>query len=292
MPANLFNTDWVRHADTAVALGANFLLQSTLLAGAGLAAAWFCRKKGAAVQSWILRATLVALFVAPLAAPLWRAFGLQPWRFQLPTGQRSQTQVAVGPTTFPATAASAPAGSASTPKTSDGLGGGQAAPSGQDSPTAIPGAAAKAETPAEAISRPAPQFSGLGLLYCLLTGCWVLGSLVLLLRLIVCHCRLGSLRWHSNMAAVPVFERCQALARGVRVTPPEVRGTRRSIVRCWWGCCGRRSCCQTWRMPPASSRPRRYWHMNWRTWRVEIASGTCWAAWPRPSCSTNRYCGS
>lgn len=53
--------------------------------------------------------------------------------------------------------------------------------------------------------QPAKTSNGLMLFYCLFAACWALGSLILVARLIICHWRLGRLRWKANMAEVSVF---------------------------------------------------------------------------------------
>src|SRR5438309_10944820 len=54
--------------DAAATLAVNGLAQSTLVILAGLAAARLLRRRGAAVQSAVLRAALVALAACPLAS--------------------------------------------------------------------------------------------------------------------------------------------------------------------------------------------------------------------------------
>src|SRR5687768_11789330 len=63
---------------------ANVLVQSTLLIAAGLLASALLRRRGAAVQSAVLRATLVAVIACPLASWLLGTAGFGGWGVRLP----------------------------------------------------------------------------------------------------------------------------------------------------------------------------------------------------------------
>ena len=79
----------VRFSNVSVTLGANLLAQSGLLAGAGLLVAWILRHKGAPLRSAILRVTLVAILLCPLASLGLKAVGVTGLTFNLP---RATTQ--------------------------------------------------------------------------------------------------------------------------------------------------------------------------------------------------------
>src|SRR5262245_57578271 len=63
---------------------ANWLLQSTLLIAAGLAAGRLLRRRGSAVQSAVYRTTLAAVVVCPLATLLLALGGVSGWSIEMP----------------------------------------------------------------------------------------------------------------------------------------------------------------------------------------------------------------
>src|SRR4051794_15262619 len=65
--------------------GAQFLVQSTLLIAAGLIIGRLCRRQGPALQSVILRTTLVAVIICPLASLLYGRLGVRGRILELPT---------------------------------------------------------------------------------------------------------------------------------------------------------------------------------------------------------------
>ena len=71
-------------ATTVVGFAANWLLQSTLLIAAGLAAAWLLRRRGAAGQSIIYRTTLAAVLLCPLATLVLSQGGVSGWSIEMP----------------------------------------------------------------------------------------------------------------------------------------------------------------------------------------------------------------
>lgn len=82
-------------ATAVVGFAANWLLQSTLLIAAGLAAAWLLRRRGAAVQSIIYRMTLAAALLAPLATLLLSQVGVSGWSLQVPVAWTFHEQATV-----------------------------------------------------------------------------------------------------------------------------------------------------------------------------------------------------
>ena len=77
---------YVDLSNAIAALGANLLVQTTLVIGGGLFAAWLYRRRGAAVQSAILRVTLVASLVCPLTSWVLSTLGVPGFRVLLPQG--------------------------------------------------------------------------------------------------------------------------------------------------------------------------------------------------------------
>src|SRR5262249_53116793 len=71
-------------AGRTVAAGAHLLVQSTLLILAGLVLARVCRRRGPALESVILRATLVAVILCPLLSVLLGRLGIQGRSLELP----------------------------------------------------------------------------------------------------------------------------------------------------------------------------------------------------------------
>ncbi len=68
----------------AVMIGANLMVQSTIIITAGICAAYFLRKKGAAVQSLVLRMFLVAVLISPIVAPYFCFTGISGLTFNVP----------------------------------------------------------------------------------------------------------------------------------------------------------------------------------------------------------------
>jgi hypothetical protein len=84
---------YVALSNDVVALGVNLGLQTTLVIGGGLFAEWLCRRRGAAVQSSILRVTLVAALLCPGASWLLNAAGVPGFRVSVPPGQMVAVEV-------------------------------------------------------------------------------------------------------------------------------------------------------------------------------------------------------
>jgi len=74
----------------AAIFAANWLLQSTLLLGTGLAIGKLLGKQGSAVQSAIYRTTLVAVLLCPIATWGLSQAGILGWSMKLPQGQSNQ----------------------------------------------------------------------------------------------------------------------------------------------------------------------------------------------------------
>src|SRR5947199_10667526 len=74
----------------AAGVAAALLVQSTVLLVLGLAAARLARRGGPPVESLVLRATLAALFLTPLASLGLRRAGVPGFSVSLPGGARGQ----------------------------------------------------------------------------------------------------------------------------------------------------------------------------------------------------------
>ena len=214
-------------ANFVVALGANLLVQSTLLIAPGLLAAHLCRRKGAALQSLIRRVTLVAILVCPLATYLLSAAGIEGVSLALPKAAQYESVAtplespATQSTTLPSAStefevASNPPREQGTAESEDGLA--QASDSAGSQSASNPMQTAPSLTVLDA-DKPLNRLS---LLYCVLAISWVAGAVVLVVPLLACHVRISRLRWQAGMADVEVFERCQSIARELNVVPPEV----------------------------------------------------------------------
>ena len=68
-------TAWHEMSYAVVNSGGLLLLQTTALVGAGLCAAWLFRRKGAAIESTVLRVTLVAVLLCPVISLCMGALG-------------------------------------------------------------------------------------------------------------------------------------------------------------------------------------------------------------------------
>ena len=77
--------EWILHfSNLAVTLGVNLLVQSTILIAIGLIVAWLLRSKGAPLRSAILRMTLTAVVLCPVASLGLSAMGVRGFALRLP----------------------------------------------------------------------------------------------------------------------------------------------------------------------------------------------------------------
>jgi Tol biopolymer transport system component/beta-lactamase regulating signal transducer with metallopeptidase domain len=200
-------------------LGALWLVQSTLLVGAGLLIAQGCRRYGPALESVVLRATLLAALLCPVLSLFLGRFGIEGRRLTLP-GVDTIAPVAE----VPAVAGTMNPSPAVPFRPSTTVASRSPMPAA-DSPVKIESSGAqpvapRAEPSARREAQPALRA---GTLYALATAAWVAGGLFMLLRLALCHGRIARLRQESDLAAVAVFENCSAIARELAIAPPEVR---------------------------------------------------------------------
>ena len=209
-------------AGRLVPLGALWLVQSTLLIGAGLLIAQLGRRLGPALESAVLRTTLIAALLCPVLSLALGRFGIEGGKLPLPPGADGLTAVtprANATTTQPATSSAAPSTSAP-PAATHAVGTAAVAPLAQ---TELPGAQTVA-TPLDSSARREFQPAlRAGTFYALATVIWVIGGAFMLLRLAICHGRIARLRREADLADVIVFENCGAIARALAIDPPEVR---------------------------------------------------------------------
>lgn len=198
-----------------VPLGANLFLQSTLLLAAGLLVAHLCRQRGPALQSTILRATLVAVITCPLASLLFGLAGIAGGRLSLPqpgTPATAATVQATSQSTAPTTSTPASAAAAPAAAPAAAVAAVMAAPTSTLPPTAAAPASVRRD-----------ERSALALTYAAFAGLWVVGAGFFLTRLAVCHQRIARMRRESDLPEVAVFETCGGLARELAIPSPEIR---------------------------------------------------------------------
>ncbi len=208
-------------AGRLVPLGALWLVQSTLLIGAGLLIAQLGRRLGPALESAVLRTTLIAALLCPVLSLALGRFGIEGGKLPLPgaDGLTAVTPRANAPTTQPAPSSAAPSTSAP-PAATHAVGTTAVAPLAQ---TGLPDAQTVA-TPLDSSARRELQPAlRAGTFYALATVIWVIGGAFMLLRLAICHGRIARLRREADLADVIVFENCGAIAHALAIDPPEVR---------------------------------------------------------------------
>ena len=75
---------WLSFCGSSISFAVNWFLQSTLLIGAGLLAAWLFRARGSAFQSVVYRTTLFAVLLGPVVSLAMAYCGLEGWSMKLP----------------------------------------------------------------------------------------------------------------------------------------------------------------------------------------------------------------
>jgi len=213
-------------ANVVVTLGANLLVQSALLASTGLLAAWILRRKGAAFRSAILRVTLLAILLCPLASLSLKAAGVHGLTFSLPLATTQFVDVPA-PLGAPALVRSESVG---LPKQGEldirpfqQPRRDHSATRNLQSDTATAPGISSDQTPASASrTSAAPQATRLGLLYIGLTGFWIVASSLLLLRLLIAYARMLRVRSLAKEAPSTLCAAWKASARDMRVRPPSL----------------------------------------------------------------------
>lgn len=103
--------DWmINLSNGVVVLGANLLVQSTIIISVGLAVSYFLRKKGAAVQSTVLRAFLATIFLCLPFNLIMQQAGVRGITFEIPLASLARTATSKSPPLPVALAVPPPAG--------------------------------------------------------------------------------------------------------------------------------------------------------------------------------------
>jgi beta-lactamase regulating signal transducer with metallopeptidase domain len=232
-------------ATTVVGFAANWLLQSTLLIAAALAAAWLLRRRGSAVQSIIYRMTLAAVLLCPLATLLLSQSGVSGWSIEMPIAWTFHEQnVAGGESLEPATVA---------PLLEEPLGERPGALANQERPTSdaasvsneIPpwpatmgedrrDAASPTPTASSSVLRSTPttvtvpaetwlfEVRSFGLAAAGLAMLWLAVSSVLLLRFALATRQLARIRRSATPVDAAVQQDCRDVARLFALAAPQV----------------------------------------------------------------------
>lgn len=234
---------YVELSHMAAALAANLLVQSTLVVGTGLVVAWVLRGRGAAVRSSLLRVTLLAVLLCPLASWLLGVAGISGLRIGLPTTAAAADRNGDAPATASvegeiggrsdrqsASVLSVPE------RAAGGLPGGIPVAAQQRSRRPI--AAAPSDRPAKLPSDPAPSFGRLdapAIAYCSLTAVWLLGVWSLAIRLGIAHLLIHRVRRGARPAGRRLQSRCEALADALGVCAPRLLISHRIVNPCLVG---------------------------------------------------------
>jgi beta-lactamase regulating signal transducer with metallopeptidase domain len=223
--ADMLLTGGLSFADAAVRFAAMWLLQSTILLSGGLLIGRLLCPAGAAAQSAVYQATLIAALLCPLAAGLAGATGLGRFALRLPSRPSAGHPPALSELSGAARNAIPESVGAWAEPLPDGNGRSKA-PHRPDSaakslaPTAAPPdvliEAPAAEVPTERSGSPSPQ------LIALLGAAWIAVSLCFVARLLTAVRRTSRLR-RSAVPADPVaISLCRELAGRMGVPAPAV----------------------------------------------------------------------
>jgi beta-lactamase regulating signal transducer with metallopeptidase domain len=207
-------------------VGVGLALQSTLLLGVGLLAAWQLRRRGPAVSSFVYRATLVSLVLgALLAMPIGRRWA-PLWVVALPASQEGG-----GGTLVPDRGDGRGAQTMSLPRpplaSGRGWTGAPSAPSARRIGDLPPGMGGAAHDLGAALNLYPPvlptRTTRMGWLYVAIVGVWAGGAGVLLAGLALCHRAIGRLRKASVPAKDDALEILLRLCESQRIRPPLLR---------------------------------------------------------------------
>lgn len=228
--------------------GVSLLIQSTLIIAAGLIAAWLLQRRGAGLQSCVLRATLVAVLASPLASLALRQAGVSGFQtqFALPSSQettpskdpvrRNETafvdetdasaisadsRVAEVPVALPGESASAIAERSPDPHVLSGNVG--ESPLESETPAQsllnANGTTANVTRPIESTSSPLPQ-TGFPSLLAMLVSTWLAGAVLLVARLLVAYRKMSQI-CRQAVAASSTRE-CTELAASMNLRAPKL----------------------------------------------------------------------
>lgn len=207
----------LRFSNLAVALGANLLLQSTLLIAAGLIAARMLRRKGAALQSAVLRATLMAVVLCPLATLGLSAMGVGGITLDLPKATMREIDAPLLSATPEPSAPEPAAFPVWNPVNPPPLPVVRNDVFSEMPPTGT--------GPADAAPLTSEKKSGAGsndlaILYIALTTAWLLVSALLAIRLLLAHVRMARVRRVAQEGSAALKGLCRNLAREMHLKPP------------------------------------------------------------------------
>lgn len=218
MSQYFFEAEWAGAATALTRFGLSWLLQSTLLLAGGLAICRLVKRKGAACQSAVLRATLLAVLVCPLATWTLARAGVSGWSIASREEPRAPVEAANAETSpaLPLPDVDLPlaepmvAEDPSTPVVVE-----------QDQIVVEPSNAANA-VPLE-IEVPAPRESQvLHWTPAILCGAWISIVLILVARLVVAWRRLARVQAQAVSADTAAVDECRVLARRIGVEEPRV----------------------------------------------------------------------
>ena len=221
---------WEAASGDTVTAGANLLLHSTALILAGLALARVVKRCGAAPRAAVLRATLLAVVLAPCAALSLRWLGLPGAVIPIPMAGRAVSAAAEAE---PDPRAPLALDAESGPNLdSVGASGSHAPPALGVLPVGDTQAASDAREPARPAGQDGPvgrttearqaRPLRLGSVYEALAGIWIAGGLILSAMLAASHWQVSRIRRQAAEAGPSVLERCAALAQRLGVRCPAV----------------------------------------------------------------------
>ena len=81
----------------AVLIGANLMVQSTIILIMGLCATYILRKKGAATQSLVLHVFLIAVIICPIVSIFMYIDGIKTLTFAIPMESFEQLEINFSP---------------------------------------------------------------------------------------------------------------------------------------------------------------------------------------------------
>lgn len=227
-------------------LGVNLLVQSTLVIGGGLCAARLCRRRGAAVQSVVLRVTLVAALVCPVTSWMLSTLGLPGFRVMLPRASmpvaEAEPQVVQSSTDVRTSAVhdrsddSLPNPINDAPWRHPGVGPlneqllpGEVLPPGSESPFRAAPAGDVVQEPerSEEVAIAAAgavtgRPSALAVVYVGLAGAWMLATGLLIARLTIANLLMWRICRAARPASAALADECGAIATALNVSAPQV----------------------------------------------------------------------
>ena len=240
----------------AATLAVNLLMQTTLVLVVGLVAAWMIRRRGAALQSCVLRMTLVATLFCPVASWLLYTTGISGFRIELALLEdlpKPPDESIVPTETTPPLNPIEPIPTeivATSPMMSDT----DRMPHSFDRPsTATVGdfspnrtesiedpviteiVAVTPEIPEEPLPVKKSESARLPLSYLAICSVWIFFSGTMLLRLVIANLMMEGLRRKSRLAPENVVCDCHDIARQMSVNAPPVLVNERLSSPCLLG---------------------------------------------------------